>query len=61
MKFDDNSEMQFGKYRGKKMMDVPASYLLWLCDQGDCAKRNPDLAEYIEDNRDTLEKEAEGR
>lgn len=26
---NDNSPMPVGKYQGKKMADVPASYLLW--------------------------------
>ena len=34
MALDDNSPMPFGKYRGKKMIDVPASYLLWLYENG---------------------------
>lgn len=30
----DQDLMPFGKYKGEKMEDVPASYLLWLRDQG---------------------------
>ncbi len=30
MKLTDDSPMPFGKHRGEKMADVPASYLLWL-------------------------------
>lgn len=26
----DNTFMMFGKYRGVRMVDVPADYLLWL-------------------------------
>ena len=26
---DDNSPMPFGKHRGKRMVDVPARWLLW--------------------------------
>lgn len=30
----DQDLMPFGKYKGEKMENVPASYLLWLRDQG---------------------------
>ena len=29
MKFDHNDIMPIGKYKGREMKDVPASYLLW--------------------------------
>jgi len=51
---NDKTPMPFGKHKGKQLQDVPPSYLLWLFDS--C---NP-LCEYIEKNRDLLEKEAEG-
>jgi uncharacterized protein (DUF3820 family) len=47
-------EMPFGRFKGEKMEKVPASYLLWLRDQG-CA--NPGVAAYIEDNLVALAKE----
>lgn len=43
----DETEMPFGKYKGRKLQEVPASYLMWLNDQTDFARRNPELAEYI--------------
>ena len=51
---DDQSLMPFGKYKGRKMEDVPAEYLLWLRDQK-CRERG--VAEYIEENLSALCKE----
>ena len=53
---NDNSIMPYGKYQGKKMANVPASYLLWLWENGKCCSK---VKEYIEENEDVLEKEAE--
>lgn len=47
MKLTDESIMPFGKYRGKKLIDVPDAYLLWLWDNG---VNQLDLKAYIEDN-----------
>ena len=33
----------FGKYRGQDVVDVPSSYLRWLCLQDDIGKRSPKL------------------
>lgn len=44
--------MPFGKYKGEKMANVPASYLIWLYDNGKCSS---DVKEYIEDNLDILQ------
>lgn len=43
--------MPFGKHKGKKLANVPASYLLWLFDQ-DWIK--PDMKLYINENMDAL-------
>lgn len=43
--------MPFGKYKGDKMEDVPASYLLWLRDHG---VSNREVKQYIESNLSTL-------
>jgi uncharacterized protein (DUF3820 family) len=40
----DEDPMPFGKYKGQRMADVPASYLAWLKDQG-CS--HPQLSAYI--------------
>ncbi len=50
----DNSPMPFGKYKGEKMENVPASYLLWLYDENKC---NKEVRDYIEDNIDVLKEE----
>ena len=58
-KLTDESPMPFGKHKGKDMDEVPAGYLLWLYDelQGDSKPVAKALMDYIEDNRDVLEKE----
>jgi len=56
-KVDDNTRIHFGKHAGKKLIDVPAGYLLWLSDQPRFKVKNPELSAYIEDNRKALELE----
>lgn len=51
---NDESLMPFGEHKGKKLIDVPASYLLYLYDQNKCYG---ELKEYIEDNLDVLNEE----
>lgn len=51
MAFNDQSLMPFGKHQGKKMEDVPASYLLWLWNDD---VQHPDVRAYIEDNMSVL-------
>lgn len=46
--------MWFGQYKGKALESVPASYLLWLYREGKCPAN---LKQYIESNKDVLEKE----
>lgn len=53
--FTDETLMPFGKYAGKKLEKVPASYLLWLADQKDFKEKNPQLSAYIEANRELME------
>lgn len=50
----DQDLMPFGKHQHEPMEKVPASYLLWLREQG-C--RHKDVAAYIEDNLAALIKE----
>lgn len=52
--FNDNSVMPFGKYKGKKMIEIPADYLIWLHDQG-CS--NHQVKKYLNDNIDVLKTE----
>lgn len=44
---NDNSIMPFGKYKGEKLANIPASYFLWLNDQEWCRE---DIKEYIKEN-----------
>lgn len=54
----DKDLMPFGKYKGDKIGEVSASYLLWAYSQPDLMKRYPELKEYIEKGRKALEEEA---
>jgi len=54
MKLEDESVMPYGKYQGKKMKDVPASYLIWLFEYGKC---NWEVRGYIVENLDVLREE----
>lgn len=58
-KLTDHSMMPYGKYGPdegdpRKMANVPASYLLWLRENG---KTNPAVLVYIKENLDVLLKE----
>jgi len=53
---NDNSIMQFGKYKGYRLIDIPANYLLWLLRENKCYG---DLKAYLEENEDVLIKEVE--
>ena len=53
--FNDESIMPFGKFKGIKMANVPASYLLWLYANGTNLQYN--LKNYIEENLDALKSE----
>jgi len=48
----DESLMPWGKYKGDKMINVPASYLLWLYDM---EKVYGEVKEYIKDNLEVLQ------
>lgn len=50
---DDNSIMPFGKYKGKKLSDIPDDYFLWLHGVGINPKYY-ELEEYIEENLDAF-------
>lgn len=56
---DDNSIISFGKHKGEKLIDVPASYLLWLWTNKNKAQeeKNPELFTYICDNLEVIRKE----
>lgn len=54
----DKSPMPFGKHKGIPLESVPAGYLLWFAEQ-QWATEWPALLEYIGENRERLEDEAE--
>ncbi len=51
---NDESVMLFGVHKGKRLIDIPGKYLLWLLDN---QKAHGELKKYIEDNLDVLHKE----
>lgn len=51
MALTDNSLMPYGKYRGVKMINVPADYLLWLFDNNKCSG---EVRAYIVSNHEVL-------
>lgn len=50
----DTDLMPFGKYRGTPMQDVPASYLVWLKNEG-C--NNVEVANYIHNSWEAIQQE----
>lgn len=52
----DNSLMPFGKYRGEKMANVPADYLIWIFENNKCT---PAVAKYIAENLSVIKSEIE--
>jgi uncharacterized protein (DUF3820 family) len=51
---DDNSHMQFGKYKDVPLANVPAEYLIWLYEN---SKLYGGIKRYIEENLDVLKEE----
>ena len=51
MAMTDNSLMPYGKFKGKKMINVPADYLLWLYENQKCSG---DVKAYIMSNHEVL-------
>jgi len=62
-KFTDSTPMPFGKYKGTKLANVPADYLIWLGQQYQAEIPKfiigRSLAVYIMDNYDALTAEIE--
>ena len=52
----DESVMPIGKYKGEKMANIPALYLLWLYEN---ANIYGEIKKYIEDNLDVIKSEIE--
>jgi uncharacterized protein (DUF3820 family) len=55
--YTDNTFMPFGKYLNRKLIDVPADYLMWCYQQENIMRKWPQLKEYIEENKSVLCKE----
>jgi len=55
---NENTMMPFGKYKGQKLKDIPAGYLLWLYDNFKCGK---DLRIYIQESLPFLKMEFKRR
>jgi uncharacterized protein (DUF3820 family) len=54
MALEDTDKMPYGKFAGKEMQDVPASYLMWLYEEKKCTG---EVLTYIIDNLDALKTE----
>lgn len=54
MVLTDESPMPFGRYKGKLMANIPASYLLYIYDNG---LYHTHVKNYIEENLDALKLE----
>lgn len=64
MEITDTTPMPFGKYKGMKMQEIPAEYLVELLITGYCGKGVKKhiisaVMEYIREKRDILEQEME--
>lgn len=46
--------MPEGKYKGVRMIDIPAQYLLWVYENKRCSKS---VKAYVENNLDVLRQE----
>lgn len=59
----DTDPMPFGKYKGKPMAQVPASYLFWLEEKitatfyNNRTLQEKEIMAYVKENRQVLEKE----
>ncbi len=58
MAYTDETVLTFGKYKGEKLANIPAEYLLWLYDNKKVFKQP--LKNYIERNMEVLKKETGG-
>ncbi len=44
-----NMEMPYGRYRGRKLIDLPESYVLWLIDKAPPSGQLGDLIQELSD------------
>jgi len=56
-KLEDTDKMPFGKYEGKFLQDVPASYFHWLWCNGKRDNKQCPVADYIRRNLNVLKLE----
>ena len=49
----DESDMPYGKHKGKKMKDVPDDYLLYIYENQQCSEA---VRLYISENMDAIQK-----
>ena len=57
MKLNDSSLITFGKYKGRRLMDIPPDYLMWLYNDVEGHWFNSssnDVREYINKNLETI-------
>jgi len=55
MKYTDETPMPFGKHKGVKLANVPASYLLFMYES---KYLKAPLLDYVEENKEVLEQQA---
>lgn len=53
-KMTDESIMPWGKFKGQKLANIPASYFMWLYEN---KKANGEVLKYINDNLECLRTE----
>jgi hypothetical protein len=57
---NDKSVMPIGKYKGERMANVPAEYLLWMYENANLINRShlyDELRDYIKSNLDVITSE----
>ena len=57
--WEDDTVMPWGKHKGTKLVDVPATYLLWLLEQK-WIKDWPGLHDYLKRCEDDMLEETQG-
>lgn len=55
----DQSRLWFGKHKGKKLKDVPATYLIWCSEKFKEEGQFLKLHEYINTNWESIQMDAE--